>query len=184
MNYIVTCKGVSSQIPLTSLFSFIEVGCEIYEVLGSGDKKYIGVITRRGLAYICLDLIERSIEILNFEKSKVEEFILNARECLNQSDNNADLSGLSKSIFDIEGTSLNKTYLMQMLYDCQQIILGCSNDYICDVLFLYISFPKEDLLVQTNDILDSKNPGVALGYIRQSKFIIDFLESGKHLFYL
>ena len=174
MNYIlhfINCQDdflfCKQKIKFYDLSLFIEVNTEVYEILPSGEEKYMGLISRKGIIYICLNLIEYAFKLVKDELSSsslafLNQFIENIRKWLEEG------FELEFSLTDIYQMSIDNYWIVYMANDCVRIISEQQNDMFCDYYMLgFIEQYKGDM---------SKD--------EQNKFILDFLSSGKYLFYL
>jgi len=174
-----------------SLSSKIFSVCEVYELIyGKKDLKFVGHISKNGLLYIIVSFLENAINKYTICSDDLSDHKESLRLCKSWIEDEETFCLLE--LARIKQTLSLKTYRSKPILDMNSFSSDKANACIGGAIleFLYYMFPTSKSQASIIEILEGIDMAkTACGIYdfnereRQGEFIIDFLTSGKSLFF-
>jgi hypothetical protein len=191
-----------SQIRKSELYSGIETlcfiinrPCDIFEI--DTDKEVlIGTLNERGLLLLALKLLEKTyLDMNDFENKEIDKIIVEARQYIEEEDeskkeelksmfyrfSNVRIENRFKNapFHPIENPYYNKLINYTYIRDAAYYLIGSTLRIKRYYQYVCLNLSKQIEVNKSGNLSDYKKESVLL-----SRIIIDFLKSGKFLFYI
>lgn len=159
--------------PLYELPYTLQINCEIHELIKDGDEIFLGVMTKRALQYISIELVDYAIK--NYEEKKIKS----AEKCIDlcRKRFDGDLSISDESLDNASQAACNNNSTISLAAAAlAQLFIQTEYVYFNRELGDIIDFTSgaTELAGQSNIPVNEA--------IRIGKFIVDFMKSDKYLF--